>query len=304
MGLPRVSLGRQAVPVLGRVFRSVSSAPGQNVHAQEPSYHPIEFATAPIGLAPANAGGIGVDLQPWIALAGGLIEDLGDALLRRVEAWRTRARMRGARISQSLGGYAKRMADIAIASTALVLLSPVLLVVAGLVRWRLGGPVIFPHTRVGFGGRPFECLKFRSMVNNGDEVLARHLSEKPAALREWEETRKLRDDPRITPLGRILRKTSIDELPQLWNILCGDMSIVGPRPIVTAELALYGVHARHYLNTRPGLTGVWQISGRSSTSYRDRVIKDTYYVRNWSLWLDAKIIIMTVPAVIKTGDAV
>lgn len=136
------------------------------------------------------------------------------------------------------------------------------------------------------------------MVTNGDEVLSKHLNNNPEAQKEWDETQKLRDDPRVTPIGRVLRALSIDELPQLFNIFLGDMSVVGPRPVIESELARYGVSAAHYLRTRPGLTGLWQISGRSDVSYHRRILMDRYYVTNWSFLSDIAIILRTLPAVI------
>ena len=169
----------------------------------------------------------------------------------------------------------------------------------------MGGPVIFRHPRVGYRGKLFPCMKFRTMLPNGDEILQNHLANNPAAQEEWEKFRKLQDDPRVTRLGRFLRKSSIDELPQLFNVLRGEMSCVGPRPIVADELKKYGPHARHYLRAVPGLTGIWQISGRSSTTYRRRVVMDVLYVRSpWSVWRELRILLMTVPAVLwKTEDA-
>ena len=146
---------------------------------------------------------------------------------------------------------------------------------------------------MGLNGTSFDCLKFRSMVVNGDEVLARHLAANSEAAREWEETRKLKRDPRITPLGSSMRKTSIDELPQLLNILKGEMSFVGPRPIVTAEVPKYGPVIALYLRTRPGLTGPWQISGRNDVDYSTRVALDRGYVENWNFWRDIAIIAKT-----------
>lgn len=215
------------------------------------------------------------------------------------------ARVTGlAAISPPTGGLPKRALDIAIAGTALALLAPVMAAVAVAIRFTgSGGPALYAHPRIGQGGRTFNCLKFRTMATDGDQILERHLALNPAARREWEETRKLTNDPRITPLGHILRKTSLDELPQLINVLRGDMSCVGPRPIVAAELARYGVHARHYLKARPGLTGVWQTQGRSSTDYKTRVAMDTLYVRKWSLLRDLKILLATIPALLRFNDA-
>ena len=142
--------------------------------------------------------------------------------------------------------------------------------------------------------------EFRTMVEDGDRVLQEHLASNPAARLEWETTRKLKNDPRVTPLGTVLRKLSLDELPQLINILMGDMSVVGPRPVVNDELNQYGRSAYHYLRSRPGLTGLWQISGRNDVSYRRRVAFDRYYVENWSFFQDLRIIFKTVPVVCTT----
>ena len=167
-----------------------------------------------------------------------------------------------------------------------------------------GGPVLYSHTRIGVRGRPFGCLKFRSMVPDSDEVLRRLLNSDPAAAAEWADTQKLRRDPRITAVGRWLRATSLDELPQLLNILRLDMSLVGPRPIVQAEVPRYGEDIAYYFEARPGLTGLWQVSGRSDTGYDQRVRLDTWYVKNWSIWHDLAILAKTVPAVLKRRGAV
>ena len=141
------------------------------------------------------------------------------------------------------------------------------------------------------------------MVPNGDEVLLRHLSENPAAALEWRLTHKLQSDPRVTKLGAFLRRTSLDELPQLLNVLQGDMSLVGPRPITEAESSRYGAYLGHYANVPPGLTGMWQVSGRSETSYEERVELDTYYVRNWSVWLDLYLLFRTFSVVVNKQGA-
>jgi exopolysaccharide production protein ExoY len=201
-------------------------------------------------------------------------------------------------LPQPLGGGVKRAIDILLSAIAIILLSPLLIGLAFLVQASSPGPILYGHNRVGFGGKTFKCWKFRSMVTNGDVVLANHLRKNVAANSEWCETQKLRLDPRVTPLGRILRKLSLDELPQLFNIFLGDMSIVGPRPIVTDEVRRYGPSLGHYLRTRPGLTGMWQISGRSDVGYRQRVLLDRFYVCNWSVLKDVAIIIRTVPAVL------
>ncbi len=197
----------------------------------------------------------------------------------------------------------KRAFDIAAASVFLLALTPLLLAIALMVRCS-GGPAFYRHQRIGLGGRRFGCMKFRSMATDGDRVLAALLAADAEAAAEWAATQKLRNDPRITPIGRLLRATSLDELPQLFNVLRGDMSLVGPRPVVQAELAFYGEDARYYLQTRPGLTGLWQVSGRSDTSYAQRVQLDSWYVRNWSLWHDVAILARTVPVVLLRRGAV
>lgn len=202
-----------------------------------------------------------------------------------------------------IGGLLKRVMDLVIAGTALVLAAPVMVLVGLLIKITAGGPAIFSHRRVGFGGKPFNCYKFRSMVANSDEVLKAYLDANPDARKEWEETHKIRNDPRVTFFGRLLRKSSLDELPQLINILRGDMSCVGPRPIVQDELKRYGDHQSEYLGTRPGLTGLWQVSGRSSMDYDNRVALDSQYVRNWSIWLDVVILLRTIVAVMRVDRA-
>lgn len=192
----------------------------------------------------------------------------------------------------------KRALDIVASSAALLFLSPLLLLISIAVMADGGSPV-FGHKRVGRNGRSFRCLKFRSMVPNAGEVLAKLLKEDPEAARLWAATRKLPRDPRITRIGRFLRATSLDELPQLLNVLRGEMSLVGPRPVVQEELTEhYGAAAASYLAVRPGITGLWQVSGRSDTSYAERVALDCRYVREFSFWGDLRILLRTVPAVL------
>jgi exopolysaccharide production protein ExoY len=193
----------------------------------------------------------------------------------------------------ALGGLVKRGFDIAGALVGLIALSPLFLLIALLVRFSDGGSVFYGHRRIGRGGRVFHCLNFRTMVENGDAVLPAYLR----ARAEWDATRKLKDDPRVTRVGAVLGKLSIDELPQIINILRGDMSIVGPRPVVREELENYGSAAVFYLKSRPGLTGLWQVSGRNDISYDARIAFDRHYAENWSLIEDMRIIIKTVPAV-------
>jgi len=180
---------------------------------------------------------------------------------------------------------------------------PVLVLLALAIRLDSKGPVYFKQRRIGRDGVPFYVWKFRSMVADAPERLASLLENDPEARREWEATQKLVDDPRVTRVGKLLRKTSLDELPQLWNVLRGEMSLVGPRPIVDEEIAKYGEHFRYYIQVRPGMTGVWQVSGRSDTSYDFRVSLDTYYVRNWSAWLDIDILVKTLAVVLKRDGA-
>nr|WP_281060668.1 sugar transferase [Mesorhizobium sp. M1A.F.Ca.IN.022.06.1.1] len=171
------------------------------------------------------------------------------------------------------------------------------MMVALLVKLSDRGPIFYGHKRIGRGGRIFACLKFRTMVQDGEKVLAAHLAANPDAAAEWAATRKLKDDPRVTRVGAVLRKLSLDELPQIINILQGDMSLVGPRPVVRDELEIYGSAAVYYLKSRPGLTGLWQVSGRNDVSYDTRVAFDRHYVENWSMVEDIRIIVKTVPAV-------
>lgn len=199
---------------------------------------------------------------------------------------------------------AKRALDVAGALGLLVALAPVFLVIALLVR-RDGGPVLFAHSRVGRGGAPFGCLKFRSMVVDSQERLAAHLAANPEAREEWERTRKLKNDPRVTRVGRFLRATSLDELPQVFNVLRGEMSLVGPRPVQQAELeGFYGAAAAYYMSVRPGITGLWQVSGRSETSYAQRVALDVAYVAKASFWGDVRILLRTPVAVLSRKGAV
>lgn len=202
-----------------------------------------------------------------------------------------------------VGSSGKRLIDIALAGFGIVLLCPLLLFCFAACLLSSPGPALFGHRRIGFQGRYFRCFKFRTMVINGDAVLREHLASHPAANAEWEATRKLRLDPRVTAIGSILRKTSLDELPQLFNVLRGEMSIVGPRPVTEEELARYSTSVRSYLACRPGITGLWQVSGRSGTTYRKRVACDTYYARHWSMILDARIMLATPSALLDSDNA-
>jgi exopolysaccharide production protein ExoY len=203
----------------------------------------------------------------------------------------------------AIGNSLKRSTDIALASGAVVAMSPLLLGLGLLMKAQMPGPILYGHERVGHRGRRFRCWKLRTMHQDGDAILERHLASDPAARAEWEETRKLTDDPRVTPLGRVLRELSLDELPQFLNVIAGDMSLVGPRPVVADELERYGSSRRHYLSLRPGVTGLWQVSGRNETCYSRRVALDRYYASRWSPALDAAILARTVPAVVAKRGA-
>ena len=188
----------------------------------------------------------------------------------------------------------KRGLDVIMAMTGLIVLSPLFLLIAMLIKIADSGEVYYAQWRVGRHGEPFRCLKFRTMRTDSDECLERWRIDHPTLYEEYLRTHKLRNDPRVTYIGRFLRRTSFDELPQLLNILRGEMSVVGPRPVVERELAeFYGPVAAAYKSVRPGLTGLWQVSGRSDTTYKERVALDEWYVRNQSFWIDVRIILKT-----------
>ncbi|AOF53837.1 UDP-phosphate galactose phosphotransferase [Rodentibacter caecimuris] len=196
----------------------------------------------------------------------------------------------------------KRVVDFVGAFAIMLLLSPILLYLYYTVR-KDGGNAIYGHPRIGQNGRKFRCLKFRTMVVNSQEVLDELLKNDPEARAEWEKDFKLKNDPRITKVGKFLRATSLDELPQLWNVLKGEMSLVGPRPIVADELERYQENVDYYLMAKPGMTGLWQVSGRNDVDYDTRVYFDSWYVKNWSLWNDIAILFKTVNVVLKRDGA-
>lgn len=196
---------------------------------------------------------------------------------------------------------AKRATDIVGALVFFALFGPVYLVLALCLCISMGAPIHYWQTRLGQNGRRFRFYKFRSMVQNSDDVLDEFLSKNDMARTEWDTFQKLEKDPRITPIGHLIRRASLDELPQFWNVLKGDMSLVGPRPCMERQRSLYGSNWSHYCAMRPGITGLWQVSGRNRLPYAKRVELDAYYVENWSLWLDAKILFRTFKAVF-TGE--
>jgi len=197
-----------------------------------------------------------------------------------------------------LSAFAKRALDILLAGGLLLMFLPlVVFIVVGV--WRSSpGPILYNQPRAGRHGKPFRFYKFRSMMIDSDEFLTSFLESNPSAKSRWDEFQKLEDDPRITPFGRFIRRSSLDELPQLWNVLKGDMSLVGPRPCMVDQRALYGAHWAAYCAVRPGLTGLWQVSGRNRLTYQQRVALDADYVTRWSAWLDIKILLRTVKVVL------
>lgn len=198
----------------------------------------------------------------------------------------------------------KRVFDRIVAALLLVFFAPFLILVAAALLVTEGRPIFFGHTRVGRGGHPFRCLKFRTMVPDAESRLQHLLASDPVARREWDETHKLSADPRVSCIGHFLRRTSLDELPQLFNVLRGEMSLVGPRPIVEDESVHYGQRFADYLSVRPGLTGVWQVSGRSTTTYAQRVEIDVAYVRNRSFRGDLWVLCRTVRVVLVREGAI
>jgi exopolysaccharide production protein ExoY len=205
---------------------------------------------------------------------------------------------RALRARATLSDWSYLVLNKALAGFGLLMLSPVLVAIAVLV-WRTdGAPIFFGHYRVGLNGKLFRCLKFRSMARNSQQLLKELLESDPAAREEWQREHKLENDPRITSIGRFLRRTSLDELPQLINVLRGDMTLVGPRPITFEELRKYGKVRWHYLSVRPGITGLWQVSGRNNLSYDERVDLDREYVERRSIWKDLGILVKTVKVVV------
>jgi undecaprenyl-phosphate galactose phosphotransferase len=208
----------------------------------------------------------------------------------------------GASFAAPAKSRSKRAFDIGAGIILLIIFAPLLLILALAVS-RDGGPVLFGHRRIGTGGRTFTCWKFRSMVVDAEAVLARTLATDPEAQREWQRDFKLKKDPRVTRLGRFLRKSSLDELPQLISVVTGDMSLIGPRPIVTDEIARYGAGFSEYAACRPGITGLWQVSGRNDIDYAERVAIDCRYARSWSFMSDMAILYRTIGVVLSRNGA-
>ena len=236
-----------------------------------------------------------------------IVHDLEDICSLRVEA-RELGQMISIGLSEPLllrgPQITKRFMDLVIAATLLTVCAPLILLLMLLIRLDSAGPTLYKQLRIGRGGRAFHVWKFRSMVMDSEQILRAHLECCESAAQEWTSNRKLTRDPRITRVGRLLRRSSLDELPQLWNVLKGEMSLVGPRPIVEEEIPAYGNQYASYKRVAPGLTGLWQVSGRSMLSYRRRVELDGYYVRNWSPWLDLYLLFRTVSVVLRGEGAV
>lgn len=197
----------------------------------------------------------------------------------------------------------KPLIDLLIVVLTLPIAVPLGILIAALICIHSRGSILYRHRRIGQHQQAIYVWKFRTMYENSDELLEQHLSTHAEARQEWMRTHKLRDDPRVTSVGRLLRKTSLDELPQLLNVLAGDMSLVGPRPIVNDERSKYGRHFQTYTYALPGITGLWQVSGRCEVDYPERVQMDVQYVEQWSLWMELKIILKTVLAIVRSRGA-
>jgi Undecaprenyl-phosphate galactose phosphotransferase WbaP len=193
----------------------------------------------------------------------------------------------------------KRCLDLVVGTILALMFIPLLPIICMAIKVTSRGPIFFGHLRYGRDGKAFRAFKFRTMVTNADQILEGHLE----LMREWQLNHKLKNDPRITPVGRWLRRYSLDELPQLFNIMLGHMSLVGPRPIVESEIARYATSYDLYTRVPPGLTGLWQVSGRNNTTYEERVALDEYYIRNWSIWMDMYILARTFQAVLQADGA-
>jgi lipopolysaccharide/colanic/teichoic acid biosynthesis glycosyltransferase len=219
--------------------------------------------------------------------------------LKRGQQTKTpRIKPKGLSLEGLNGEFAKRLFDIVFSLLMLILFSPVYLILALLIAFSSEGPIFYIQERVGKNYKPFNCIKFRTMVSNADEVLMQMMETSQEMRQEFESSFKLKHDPRITKIGQFLRITSLDEFPQFWNVLMGDMSVVGPRPLVAEELPKYGSHIDRILTIRPGITGLWQVSGRNDIPYPRRVQIDLHYVKFRNFWIDLWIILKTIGVVI------
>ncbi|MDM9380631.1 sugar transferase [Chlorogloeopsis sp. ULAP01] len=223
--------------------------------------------------------------------------------LKRGQPRKTRkVKLKGFSLQALNGEFGKRLFDIIFSLSVLILFSPVYLILASLIALSSNGPIFYVQERVGKNYKSFNCIKFRTMVSNADEILMQMMDTSPELRKEFESSFKLKHDPRITKIGKFLRITSLDEFPQFWNVLKGDMSVVGPRPLVSEELPKYGCHIDEILTIRPGITGLWQVSGRNDIPYPRRVQIDLHYVKFRNLWLDLWIILKTVRVVVLPKD--
>ncbi|MBO3460306.1 sugar transferase [Aetokthonos hydrillicola Thurmond2011] len=213
-----------------------------------------------------------------------------------------RVKLKGLSLQGINGEFAKRLFDILFSLLVLILFSPVYLILALVIALSSRGPIFYVQERVGKNYKPFNCIKFRTMVSNADEILMQMMETSPHLQQEFEANFKLKKDPRITKIGRFLRITSLDEFPQFWNVLKGDMSVVGPRPLVSEELPKYGCYIDQILTIRPGITGLWQVSGRNDIPYPRRVQIDLYYVKFRTFWLDLWIVLKTIGVVVIPKD--
>lgn len=207
-------------------------------------------------------------------------------------------------LAQSLNMVVKTVFDYTLTVLGTIVISPFLILIVCWIFIEDPGPIIYKHMRVGKAGKIFPCYKFRTMCVNSQEVLEDLLATNPEVKKEWEANFKLKDDPRVTKIGAFMRKTSLDELPQIFNVLRGEMSLVGPRPVIQKELDMhYREFAETYQSVKPGITGLWQVSGRSDTTYEERVRMDVWYVQNWSVWLDISLLWRTFTSVVKQEGA-
>ena len=228
-------------------------------------------------------------------------EEIVDDVVANIYALDNTTTNEGVLKRQSPYKYIKRMMDVILATIALVVLSPIFLIIAIAIKVESKGTVFFKHTRIGKDGKIIKLYKFRSMVINAEELIKTFT---PEQMKEYKENYKLTDDPRITKVGKFLRKTSLDELPQLLNIIKGDLTIIGPRPVVADELKKYGINTEKFLSVTPGLTGYWAANGRSCTTYEQRMQMELYYIDNLSLKMDIKVFFKTIEAVIKRKGAI
>lgn len=243
--------------------------------------HSLQRYTRSILIVPDLAG---------MPVVGGKIEDFFN---ERILGFRTENKL-----ANPANIIIKRAFDIIIGLIIFIFLIPVMIIIALAIRVDSHGKIIYTQERIGQNGRPFKCYKFRSMFNNSEQVLNLLLDANPLLMQQWEDDFKLKNDPRITRVGKFLRETSLDELPQIFNVIKGEMSLVGPRPVVEQELAKIGENIEEYFMVLPGMTGLWAVSGRSEIDYDERVQIETWYIRNWSLWLDISLLFQTIPAVL------